>query len=268
MEFTEREYGKLSWISAGGLGVKNAFTRRLGEVGDFPYSSNYDPEWLRPERQEAVRQIWQELRLALELPAAGLCFTHQIHGTEIRYVTEAERCMPPLAVVPADCDGLITDRPGVPLCVFTADCVPVLLSDTKAGIIAAVHSGWKGTVKDMMGAAVKKMIGMGAHPENIRAAVGPAIDKCCFETGPEVPEAVYALLGPEAEGLCPPEKGVEGKYMVDLKEVNRRRLMQLGVSPEHIEVSDDCTMCLRENYWSHRATKGRRGTQASIIVLE
>ena len=96
---------------------------------------------------------------------------------------------------------------------------------------------------------------------------GPAISRCCFETGPEVPEAVRALLGSDAEGLCPPEEGVEGKFLVDLKETNRRRLLQLGLVPEHIDVSPDCTMCMQDVYWSHRATKGRRGTMASVIML-
>ena len=107
----------------------------------------------------------------------------------------------------------------------------------------------------------------GGLPERIRAAVGPAISRCCFEVGPEVKEAVEALLGADAEGLSPPEEGVPGKYMVDLKEANRRRLLQLGVLPEHIDVSADCTMCMSDVYWSHRATKGKRGTMASVIML-
>ncbi len=82
-----------------------------------------------------------------------------------------------------------------------------------------------------------------------------------------MPEAVRALLGSDAEGLCPPEEGVEGKFLVDLKETNRRRLLQLGLAPEHIDVSPDCTMCMQDVYWSHRATKGRRGTMASVIML-
>ena len=119
----------------------------------------------------------------------------------------------------------------------------------------------------MMGAAVKAIRDMGGREENIRAAIGPAISRCCFETGPEVKEAVEALLGADAEGLCPPEEGVPGKYMVDLKETNRRRLLQLGLRAENIDVSADCTMCMSDVYWSHRATKGHRGTMASVIML-
>ena len=76
-----------------------------------------------------------------------------------------------------------------------------------------------------------------------------------------------ALLGADAEGTCPPEEGVPGKFMVDLKEANRRRLLQLGVEAEKIDVSPDCTMCMSDVYWSHRVTKGVRGTMASVIML-
>lgn len=267
MSFTLHEKENISWTESSILPVQHMFTRRLGEVGDYPYSSTYDPEWLRPERQERVRELWLRLQKAGDFSPNGFCFTRQVHGTHIRYVDEAWQKMPPLPHVEPDCDGLITDRPGVPLVVFTADCVPVLFADTEAGVVCAVHSGWKGTVRDMMGSAVSHMTRRGARVENIRAAIGPAIDKCCFECGPEVKEAVEALLGADAEGLCPPEEGVPGKFMIDLKETNRRRLLQLGLPAEHIDVSPDCTICMQDVYWSHRATKGVRGTMASVIVL-
>lgn len=267
MSFSVHEKENIAWVTSDQISLHHMFTRKLGDVGDFPYSSRPDPEWERPERQERVRAVWERLVRAGDFPEQGFCFTHQVHGTVIRYVTEKDMCLPPLAVCPEDCDGLITDRPNVPLCIFTADCVPVLLCDQHAGIAAAVHSGWKGTVKDMMGAAVARMTAMGARPENIRAAIGPAISRCCFEVGPEVKEAIEALLSEDADGLCPPEDGVPGKFMADIKETNRRRLIRLGIPPEQIDVSADCTMCMRDVYWSHRATKGVRGTQASIIML-
>lgn len=267
MSFFLETAGDLSWVSSDILPARHVFTRRLGDVGDFPYSSNPDPAWEAPERQERVRELWRRFRDAGGFPEEGFCFTRQVHGTEIRYVTGQERRLPPLAGRPLDCDGLITDQPGVPLCIFTADCVPVLFHEPEAGIVCAVHSGWKGTVADMMGAAVRAVCAMGGKAENLRAAIGPAISGCCFETGPEVKEAVEALLGADAQGVCPPEEGVPGKFMVDLKEANRRRLLQLGLKPGHIDVSADCTMCMSDVYWSHRATHGVRGTMASVIML-
>ena len=267
MAFLETTKNNITWLASDKLPVKHLFTARLGEVGEFPYSSNYDPVWLSPKRQGRVRALWLDLAEGAGLPKGGMCFTRQVHGTTVRYVTAADRQMPPLDHLPPDCDGLVTDVPGLPIVIFTADCTPVLLCDKEAGVVAAAHCGWKGTVKDMPGAVVKAMTDRGARVENIRVAIGPAISKCCFEVGPEVPEAVYALLGADADGLCPPEEGVPGKFMVDLKEVNRRRLIQMGVLPEHIDVTGECTMCQSDKYWSHRATKGVRGTQASIIVL-
>ena len=265
--FTLYNKNGIFWTESSLLPVKHMFTRRLGDVGDFPYSSNKDPEWLRTERQEKVRGIWLNLRKTADLPKEGIAFTHQVHGTLVRRVGPTDRLLPPLGETPVDCDGLITTEKSVPLCVFTADCVPVLLCDAEAGVICAVHSGWKGTVKDMMRSAVESMFSLGASAERIVAAIGPAASQCCFETGPEVKDAVEDLLKEDAEGICLPEQDVPGKYMVDLKETNRRRLMQLGVRYEHIDVSEDCTICKSDVYWSHRATHGVRGTQASIIML-
>ena len=267
MSFHLHEKDGLSWLTSDVLPARHMFTRKLGGVGDFPYSANPDPVWEAPPVQSRVAELWRRLREAGDFPAEGFCFTRQIHGTMIRTVGPEERRMPPLSPRPEDCDGLATTEKDTPLCVFTADCVPVLLCDPVAGAAAAVHSGWKGTAADMMGAAVERLTALGARPENIFAAIGPAIDRCCFETGPEVKAAVEALLGADAEGLCPPEEGVPGKYMVDLKETNRRALLRRGVRPEHIDVCPDCTKCMAEVYWSHRATAGRRGTQASIITL-
>ncbi len=267
MAFHLHELNGLSWVTSDLLPAKHMFTRRLGEVGDYPFCSVRDLEWEKPERQARVRAQWLVLREAGGFPEEGICFTRQVHGTFVRIVGKEERQLPPLPRRPEDCDGLATAERDVPLCVFSADCVPVLLCDPAAGVAAAVHSGWKGTVADMMGSAVERLTGMGARPENIYAAIGPCASVCCYETGPEVKEAVEAMLGPDAAGLCRPEEGVPGKYMVDLKETNRRALLRRGVQSGHIDVSPDCTMCMSDVYWSHRAAKGVRGTQASIIML-
>ena len=175
--------------------------------------------------------------------------------------------MPPLHPCPVDCDGLITDQPGVPLCIFTADCVPVLFHEPEAGIAAAAHSGWKGTVHDMMGAAVRAVEALGGSADKLRAAIGPSISRCCFEVGGEVIDALDRYLGGDSAGLYSASEEREGKYFLDLKAANARRLRQLGVPAEAIAVSDDCTFCLPDKYWSHRFTKGRRGAQGALIAL-
>ena len=110
MAFSLCEKDNIQWVTSDVLGTKHLFSRRLGDVGDFPFSSKPDPEWESESRQERVRALWQRFRTAAEFPAEGFCFTRQVHGTVLRYVTEAERAMPPLPHPPEDCDGLITGR--------------------------------------------------------------------------------------------------------------------------------------------------------------
>ena len=110
------------------------------------------------------------------------------------------------------------------------------------------------------------MAALGARPENLRAAIGPAIGRCCFETDDDVPAALDNYLGGDTAGLF--DRRADGKSLVDLRAANARRLMQLGVRPENIDVSEECTMCSHDKYWSHRYTKGERGSQAAVIVLD
>lgn len=266
MAFRTYEYKGLRWSASDKIGVKHLFTEKLGGVGDRPYSSVYDPEWLQPETQQRVRELWLTLCEGAGLPK-GLCLTRQIHSDIVRHVGAEEMVLPPLEHIPIDCDGLCTTEKNVPLAVFGADCLPVLLCDETAGVVCALHCGWKGTAKDMVGAGVRALMEKGAKPGRICAALGPGISGCCFETGPEVPAAMEALLGGDAAGAFWPEEGVPGKFMVDLKEVNRRRLLQLGLDPENIDVLADCTMCETDRYWSHRGHRGVRGTQTAIIML-
>ena len=161
-------------------------------------------------------------------------------------------------------DGAVTTNPNILIGIKTADCAPVLLADYKHGVIGAAHAGWRGTVLDIAGKTVRKMTEVyGCRPENIHAAIGPCISKCCFETGPEVYEALVGVLGDEADMFA--EKKPNWKYMTDLKGANRRLLERAGVAD--IEVSEECTMCSSDKYWSHRATGGKRGVQCSLIVL-
>ena len=101
----------------------------------------------------------------------------------------------------------------------------------------------------------------GAKPENIRAAIGPNIGMCHFETDADVPEAMRAAFGAEVDAYI--EKRGE-KYHLDLKQINAMVLRRCGV--EHIDISDDCTVCSCDRFWSHRATGGERGSQGAVIV--
>ena len=105
----------------------------------------------------------------------------------------------------------------------------------------------------------------GTQPEDIRAAIGPGIGACCFETHEDVPNAMTEAMG--AAALSSIEVLPTGKFHVDLKGLNAKRLENAGLDPEHIAVSADCTCCLPEKYWSHRYTHGERGSQAAMIAI-
>lgn len=262
--FTEHSDGAV-YLTASVLPCRHAFTTRLGGVSEGVYASLNLGE-RRGDEPERVRENYRRVCLALGVELSSLVFSRQVHGSAVRVVTEDDRHAL-FAPVPYEADALVTDLTGLTLTIFTADCVPVLLCDPVAGVIAAAHCGWRSSVLDILGGTVETMLRLGARAENLRAAIGPAIGACCFETGPEVPEAVLAWLGGGAEAFIRPRAGVEGKYLVDLKGANRLRLLRLGLDSRHIDVSGDCTMCRSETYWSHRVTKGVRGSQAALIAL-
>ena len=262
MFIQENENG-ITFMRSSVIPVKHAFTTRFGGVSTGVYESlnligNND------DARENIRENFRRVAALFGAGPDGCAVTRQVHGNTVRVVTEADRhvCLSP---VPYEADGIVTAARGLPLFCFTADCVPVLLYDGEAGVAGAVHCGWRSSAGDILGRALEAMEGLGAKPERIAAAIGPAIGFCCFETDDDVPEAVAAWLGGDTEGLF--RRRQDGKTMVDLRGANRRRLLQLGVPAEGIDVSDECTFCLHDRYWSHRYTKGRRGGQAACICL-
>ncbi|MGI5936659.1 MAG: peptidoglycan editing factor PgeF [Oscillospiraceae bacterium] len=266
MSFTERNLSGVVCVTADNITARHGFTTRFGGVSTGIFESLNLGE-NRGDDPDLVRENFRRMGRALGIDPEAMAFSRQVHGNQVRIVTEKDR-RSLFQPIEYEADGLVTNVRGLPIIIFTADCVPVLLHDPAAGVIGAVHCGWRSSVMDILGAAVGKMASLGARPENIRAAIGPAIDKCCFETGPEVPEAVEKYLSCDTEGLYWPRPGVPGKFMVDLKGANRHRLIQLGLKPENISVSQECTVCRADKYWSHRATKGRRGSQAAVICLD
>jgi len=266
MSFTEHAHPNgVVYMTAENISVPHAFSTRIGGVSTG-YLASLNLGSNRGDRMENVFRNYDLLGEAAGIPVRHMAFTKQVHGTQVRCVTEADVHEFGTAV-PYEADGVVTDVPGLALACFTADCVPVLLCDAVHGVIGAVHCGWRSSVGDILGIALEKMTALGAAPETVCAAIGPAISKCCFEVGGEVIEGVERYLGGETGGLYVPEKGVPGKYFLDLKAANARRLVQLGVLPEHIAVSGECTSCSHEKYWSHRYTHGQRGSQGAMIVL-
>lgn len=264
--FAEHSNNGVVYMTAPTITAKHAFTTRAGGVSSGAFSS-LNLSYGRGDPAENVTENYRRLGEALGIDVFRAAFTKQVHGAEVRVCTDTDRARPG-DPTPYEADGLVTDIPGLPLMAFTADCVPVLLHDPVGKVAAAVHCGWRSSVGDILGVAVGKMTALGSRPSDIHAAIGPAIGSCCFETGPEVPEAIENWLGSDAGEFYAPEAGVPGKFLVDLRVSNRGRLLRLGVLSENIAVSEECTVCLPEKYWSHRAAKGgERGSQCAVICL-
>ena len=162
-------------------------------------------------------------------------------------------------------DALVTTLKNVCIGVNTADCVNIALADPEAGIIAAVHAGWKGTAARIAAAAVKQMLKLGATAANIQASLGAAICRDCFEVGDEVVDHfVQCGLSPDAIMM---RNAATGKAHIDLKEANRLTLMECGVPQANIVVSANCTRCNHDKYFSARRLGINSGRMFTGIIM-
>jgi polyphenol oxidase len=134
-----------------------------------------------------------------------------------------------------DADALVTSDPGVVLAILVGDCVPVVLLDPVAGVLACVHAGWRGTVAGVTAAALAAMGTLGARPANVRAGIGPAIAPDRYQVGGEVAEQVRAAFGGDAANLIGPDG--TGRYLLDLWAANRRALIEAGVPGEQVQIA-------------------------------
>ncbi len=164
---------------------------------------------------------------------------------------------------PRIADAVITNRKDVIIGVQTADCVPILLYDSRANAIGAVHAGWRGTAAQILKKAIRAMEDrFGSSASNIIVAIGPSIKGCCYNVGYEVIEAVKIATG---KGDYWTKKGEQ--YFADLSIANRQQAISSDIPSENIWISEDCTFCLPEKYFSYRYAKGPTGRQGGFIGL-
>jgi len=254
--------GNFEYLAAEGITVPHCFTTRHGGVSTGSQSS-LNLAVGRGDSMENVEANLTILGKALGFDTGKLVMTMQIHSDIVRVVTDRDanglyhRNYP-------ECDALITNTPGVALLVFTADCTPLLFHDPVTGAVGAAHAGWRGTAKAIGARVVEAMVrNFGSNPADICAAIGPNVGMCHFETDADVPEAMIAAFGEEAKAYI---RQQGEKYYVDLKAINALSLRRAGV--RHIEISEECTMCSPDRFWSHRVTRGDRGSQGAIILCK
>lgn len=262
MAIRTEKVGTMEYLTADGIGVPHCFTTRLGGVSTGSLSS-LNLGCHRGDDPANVQQNYVRVADAIGFDLQNLVLTWQIHTDIVRAVTKADAAGVDNHAYP-QCDALITNDPGTALAVFTADCTPVLLWDPVTGAVGAVHAGWRGTAAKLAGKTAKAMCDRyGCQPENLRAAIGPNIAQCCFETDRDVPDAMLCAYGKQAQKYI---LTAGNKYHIDLKALNALSLQEMGV--KHIEISEICTCCQQDLFWSHRFTKGDRGSQGAFILCK
>jgi len=159
-----------------------------------------------------------------------------------------------------NCDAVITNQSNIPLMVMVADCIPILMYDPIHQVIAAVHAGRNGTFKEIASKTIQKMhVAFGSKPKDIKVALGPSIHRCCYQVGAEIAQITKQNFG---------EKYIHSlaqKQYLDLQSLNFDQLTKIGVEPNNIEVSPQCSCC-DETYFSYRR-EGITGRFAGIIKL-
>lgn len=211
---------------------------------------------------EHVLENRRRLAAAAGFDYAAWTCAEQVHGKRVAAVRTADRGRGRGSrdtAIP-EADALITDEPGIMLVSFYADCVPIYYYDPEVRAAGLAHAGWRGTAKRIAGEAVQAMRKTyGSKPENLYAAIGPSIGPCCYEVDERVIEAM------EAAGLTAGwTEQDNGRYMLNLQELNRQILIQEGILPINIEISTRCTSCHADDFFSHRRD-GPTGRMASWI---
>lgn len=209
----------------------------------------------------------------VESPVERLTFGSQVHGARVAVVGPADA-----GRTFEETDALITNAPGVPLVILTADCAAVFVFDPVRHAAGIAHAGWRGTVAGIAGATVTAMRdAFGSDPADLIAAVGPSIGPCCYEVGSDVIDTVQASLATHVDDvLADPDMASagsfrgsvnEGRKHFDLWRANEHVLLDAGVRPERVEIAGLCTACHTDLFYSHRAEKGLTGRFGGMIVL-
>ena len=247
--------------------VRHLFTTRAGGVSKGIYST-MNLSYTRGDEKEAVDENFRRIAGVLGCEVSDMVCSDQTHTVNLRVVTRQDGGKGIL--IPRDykeIDGLMTQEPGLVLATFYADCVPLYFVDTKRRAVALAHSGWRGTVARMGRCVVDKMREVyDTNPQDLVAAVGPSICQACYEVSEDVAAEFICEFSNHSEEILQ-DKG-NGKYQLDLWRANEIILLEAGIKPEHLSVTDVCTCCNDKVLFSHRASQGKRGNLGAFLCLK
>ncbi|HEY7430859.1 MAG TPA: peptidoglycan editing factor PgeF [Streptosporangiaceae bacterium] len=244
----------LTWPAFDGYPVDVLVTTRHGGVSSSERANFGTLNLSFSVGDSATDVLANRRRVASALGAdlTSFVFAEQVHGRDARIVSAADRgrgAEEPAGAVPRT-DALITTDPGTVLAVLSADCVPIVLYDPVAHVLACVHSGWRGTVAKAAQAAVATMITLGTRPRDVVAAIGPTAAPDQYQVGSEVQAAAQAAFGDETGSVLRPDGS--GRWLFDLWAANRLVLREAGVPDQQIHVADVPTGPDPGIFFSHR----------------
>ncbi len=248
--------------------VAHAFSTRLGGVSTGEFAT-MDFSVSRGDPKELVRENYRRMAKAIGVDPDRIVLSYQTHTTNVRRVTEADAGKGVLRERDyRDVDGLITNVAGITLVTFYADCVPLYFLDPVHRAIGLSHSGWRGTVARMGRKTLEAMSReFQTDPADVLCCIGPSICQDCFEVGAEV-IAEFKEAFDEKHWSALFYAKENGKYQLDLWKANEIVLLEAGVRPEHLEITDLCTRCNPDYLFSHRAHGSRRGNLAAFLCLK
>lgn len=235
-------------------GISHFVTDRKSSVGKNEFTLSYSSV---PDRRE-VENNRGLLAGALGISDSRLYFPSQVHKTKVVRVT-SETSKEALQ----ETDALMTNEPGICIAVMSADCVPILLYDKKNKAVGAVHAGWRGTVAKILEITLQEMKGaFGTNGKDLVAGIGPSVCQDSYEVGEEVIAAFDQAFGMNRDLMVPQS---DNKAKLDLWKANKIQLVNFGVSPANIEISDLCTVKNNTSFFSAR--RGDAGRFAAGIML-
>ncbi|MBR7025563.1 MAG: peptidoglycan editing factor PgeF [Selenomonadaceae bacterium] len=251
--------------------VTHAVSTRIGGVSKEPFDSLNLALHVGDEPADVIANRKKFLR-ALGFKLSDIVTPNQVHGDKIFRVDENYRgcgCNNYADSIP-ETDALITDTPGLPLMLCFADCVPIFFVDTEKRAVGLAHGGWKGTLKKIAAKTLLKMNSeFGTRPQDCLIGIAPSIGVCCYEVGGVVIDKCKEAFPNDYERLLIQR---DGKIFLDLQLANVIQLLEIGASEKNIEVSNHCTCCTSDWYFSYRAAQkknlDRTGRIAALIALK
>lgn len=246
--------------------LKNAVSTRLGGVSK-DYLASMNLGFNRGDLDENVIRNHEIFANVIGVNPKNIVTGNQTHTTNVKVVTKDD-CGKGIYRDRnyTDIDGLITNEKGIALATYYADCVPLLIVDTKNKAIGLSHSGWRGTVGKIGKVTIEKMGELyGTKPEDIVACIGPSICQKCYEISEEVAVQFKEAFPDNIKEILI-DKG-NGKYQLDLWECNRINFKEAGVLPENIKVTDICTCHNTDVLFSHRGHNGKRGNLGAFLSI-